>query len=93
MKKKPTITAAIVMIVVALACAFTACGKTQESPAAEELSYWMKTIRDDTPITQMVIPGSHDSGTVGMVSVCETQNKDFAAQLAVAPVTLTCAPG
>ena len=85
MKKKPTITAAIVMIVVALACAcaFTACGKTQESPAAEELSYWMKTIRDDTPITQMVIPGSHDSGTVGMVSVCETQNKDFAAQLAV----------
>ena len=75
---------AVILIIVALACAcvFAACESTIETPMVEELSSWMSMIEDDTLVTELVIPGTHDSGTLGMVSICETQNKDFAAQLA-----------
>ena len=81
MKKKYLIIFAVILIVCSLA-AVGACQKTQESEDVTELSYWMSYIKDDAPITDIAIPGTHDSGTLGMISVCETQNKDFAGQLA-----------
>ena len=81
MKKKYLIIFAAVLIACSLLAA-SACEKTQESEDVAELSYWMSYIKDDAPITDIAIPGTHDSGTLGMISVCETQNKDFAGQLA-----------
>lgn len=46
------------------------------------LTGWMSYISDDTPITQMAIPGSHDSGCYGMPWYAETQDLTFAEQLA-----------
>lgn len=46
------------------------------------LTQWMSYISDDTPITDMAIPGSHDSGCYDMPWYAETQDLTFAEQLA-----------
>lgn len=46
-----------------------------------ELSEWMNMIDDDAKITEIAIPGSHDSGTYGMIYLAETQDCSFEEQL------------
>lgn len=45
------------------------------------LTEWMSYVSDDAHITDMAIPGSHDSGCVGMPWYAATQDLDFAGQL------------
>lgn len=52
-----------------------------KNEAIEELSSWMSMIKDDTLVKELVIPGSHDSGTKGMPDTLETQDKDYYDQL------------
>ncbi len=46
-----------------------------------ELSSWMNMIDDSAKITNIAIPGSHDSGTYGMSYLAETQDCSFEEQL------------
>ena len=48
----------------------------------DALTEWMSYISDDTPVTRLAIPGSHDSGCSGMPWYAETQDLNFAEQLA-----------
>ncbi|MCQ2409312.1 MAG: phosphatidylinositol-specific phospholipase C domain-containing protein [Clostridia bacterium] len=52
-----------------------------DSLPCEELSSWMQYINDDTLITDIVIPGSHDSGTYTMAWHSETQSREIKDQL------------
>ena len=45
------------------------------------LTDWMQYIDDSAPITHIALPGSHDSGTIGMMSLAETQRSTIAEQL------------
>ena len=45
------------------------------------LTEWMSFIADETPITDMAIPGSHDSGCIEMPWYAATQDLTFAEQL------------
>ncbi len=45
------------------------------------LSSWMNMIDDNAKITEIAIPGSHDSGTYGMTYLTETQDCSLAEQL------------
>lgn len=47
-----------------------------------DMKSWMSMIEDDAKITEIAIPGSHDSGSYNMPYVAETQDFDFAGQLA-----------
>ena len=49
----------------------------------ESLSEWMKNIKDDTLISEIVIPGSHDAGTYDMLWLGETQTLNIEEQLNV----------
>ena len=46
----------------------------------EFLSKWMSYIRDDALLTNVVIAGSHDSGTQDMMWAAKTQDKTLAAR-------------
>lgn len=46
-----------------------------------QLSSWMNMINDDAKISEIAIPGSHDSGTYGMNYTAETQDCSFEEQL------------
>ena len=48
----------------------------------DALTEWMSYISDDAPVTRLAIPGSHDSGCSGMPWYAETQDLNFAVQLA-----------
>lgn len=48
----------------------------------DALTEWMSYISDDAPVTRLAIPGSHDSGCFGMPWYAETQDLNFAEQLA-----------
>ena len=48
----------------------------------DALTEWMRYISDDAPVTRLAIPGSHDSGCSGMPWYAETQDLNFAEQLA-----------
>jgi len=45
------------------------------------LNNWMKYISDDKKLIDLVIPGSHDSGTIGMNWLGNTQNYSIKEQL------------
>lgn len=47
----------------------------------EYLTEWMKYIDGDTPVTDLAIPGSHDSGCIEMPWYAVTQDLTFAEQL------------
>lgn len=55
--------------------------KKDSAKPPKQLSSWMSMIEDDAKITQIAIPGSHDSGTYGMHYTAETQDCSFAEQL------------
>lgn len=46
-----------------------------------KLNNWMKNISDDKKLVDLVIPGSHDSGTIGMNWLANTQNYSIKEQL------------
>ena len=48
----------------------------------EFLRSWMSYVSDDTLLTDMVIPGSHDSGTTKMMWAAKTQDKSIKEQMA-----------
>lgn len=48
----------------------------------DALTEWMSYISDDAPVTRLAISGSHDSGCSGMPWYAETQDLNFAEQLA-----------
>ena len=47
----------------------------------EYMENWMKYISDDALITDIAIPGSHDSGCIDMNYLAQTQDLTFAEQL------------
>lgn len=44
-------------------------------------SEWMSYIKDDTLIKEIVMPGSHDAGTIGMIYAAKTQSLPIHKQL------------
>lgn len=60
----------------------TACGQSiiDETPDPF-FSQWMSFLSDETAIRNIVIPGSHDAGSVTMPSAAETQNSYIRTQL------------
>lgn len=49
--------------------------------APSRLSHWMSDLPDDKKLTDLIIPGSHDSGTLGLLWAGETQNYSLSQQL------------
>lgn len=68
-----------------LVCVCTLVGVAQlaldKTDTCEFLGEWMRYIDDDALLTNIVIPGSHDAGTKGMMWMAETQDKSVADQL------------
>lgn len=76
---------AIIVLCISASCILCACqepSSTVSDEPVKELSNWMSMIDDNTLLTELVIPGSHDSGTMGMTFTAETQDKSYADQLA-----------
>lgn len=85
MKKFKILFISIIIVLSVSLLIFAACDNVPESTVSDEpvaeLSSWMSMIEDDTLLTELVIPGSHDSGTKGMNLVAETQDKTYLEQL------------
>lgn len=47
----------------------------------DDLSSWMNYIKDDTKLNEIIIPGTHDSGTYNMIYAAETQTLTIHEQL------------
>ncbi len=92
----------MVFTVALFGCIMTGCSKLEESaprlekmeeqtrakPAGYDSANWMGRLADDTPITAISIPGTHDSATFGVVGMdlpdisrCQNTDADFARQL------------
>ena len=85
MKKFKILFISIIIVLSVSLLIFAACDNVPESTVSDEpvaeLSSWMSMIEDNTLLTELVIPGSHDSGTKGMNLVAETQDKTYLEQL------------
>lgn len=85
MKKFKILFISIIIVLSVSLLIFAACDNVPESTVSDEpvaeLSSWMSMIEDDTLLTELVIPGSHDSGTKGMNLIAETQDKTYLEQL------------
>lgn len=85
MKKFRILFISIIIVLSVSLLIFAACDNVPESTVSDEpvaeLSSWMSMIEDDTLLTELVIPGSHDSGTKGMNLIAETQDKTYLEQL------------
>lgn len=85
--KKRNITLIVLgsVLLAIIICVCTLVGVAQlaldKTPSTEFLGEWMKYIDDDAKLTEIVIPGSHDAGTKGMMWMAETQDKSVADQL------------
>lgn len=70
----------IAVCAVAVMCsAFVACKGGEEVKTFEE--QWMSYISDETLVSEVVMPGSHDAGTMGSGKAFETQHSTIADQL------------
>lgn len=47
----------------------------------KDYSNWMANIKDETLVNEIVMPGSHDAGSYGMVWLGETQQFNIDEQL------------
>lgn len=56
-------------------------GATDKSVANAEAENWMRFLGDEIRLKDVVIPGSHDAGSVGMMWMAETQNRTVKEQL------------
>ncbi len=87
MKKKLKITIIVLscvllgIIICAGALIGVAPNALDDTPTTEFYGEWMKYIDDNAYLTDIVIPGSHDAGTKGMMWMAETQDKSVADQL------------
>ena len=85
MKKFRKLLIAIIIVLSISVFVLAACDNVPESTVSDEpvaeLSSWMSMIEDDTLLTELVIPGSHDSGAKGMNLFAETQDKTYLEQL------------
>ena len=72
-----------ILILLILFLYFALSGTCRLPAQTADPSYlsWMADIPDDTPLCQVVMPGSHDAGTVGMPWPVETQHCSIASQL------------
>ncbi len=55
-----------------------------EPPIKSDLSHnkeWMQNLKDSAKLTEIVLPGSHDAGSYGMVALSETQGSYIIDQL------------
>ncbi len=71
----------IVVCVTALSLFGYAFNAHDEVEPTSFLSDWMATLKDDALLTDIVIPGSHDAGTKGMMWAAKTQDKSILEQL------------
>lgn len=67
--------------IVALGLGLYAARADEPTQPADVLSYWMDYVEDATLLKKVAIPGSHDSGTTGMLYVSETQGRSIIDQL------------
>lgn len=68
--------------VVALCFAFAACNGGEEVDDTRTFEEsWMSYISDETAVSSVVMPGSHDAGTLGSDVACETQHSTIERQL------------
>lgn len=84
MKKKILTIAGVPLLVAALlflGLYINGTCRYRNQKAEEFYSSWMAEIPDDTPLREVVIPGSHDAGTVGMPWLGRTQNYSIGTQL------------
>lgn len=78
------INACILIISIVLSAAgvsliFTGCSKGDKW---QPMNDWMSSIKDEALLKNVVMPGSHDTGTYDLEYVAQTQNRDMSAQLA-----------
>lgn len=78
MRKIVSYILAICIIIVCLT-SFCSCSKATLN---EFYGKWLEYIKDETLLTDVVIPGSHDAGSNGMLWLAETQSTDIDIQLA-----------
>jgi uncharacterized lipoprotein YehR (DUF1307 family) len=76
---KRSLTAIIIVLIMIFS--LTGCNKEKADPDVEFYYSWMDNIKDDTLIKDIVIPGSHDAGTMGMIYAAETQSATIQKQL------------
>ena len=77
-----TIVCVVVCIgIVVGAMAGSAQRAIDDEKATPFLSSWMSYVKDDTLLTQTVIPGAHDAGSIGMMWAAETQDKSIGEML------------
>ena len=78
---------AILIIIAIILCAYPyavrlfANGAIDRTAAEPEMSSWMRDIKDEAKVSEIVIPGSHDAGTAGFSWLAETQNRSIKDQL------------
>lgn len=73
------------LLLIALCLTLCACTDPNLPAPGEEinvnLNQWMEKIPDNTLLKNIKIPGSHDAGSIGMLSAACTQSDDIKAQL------------
>lgn len=79
MKKRIILVAICVLMLVTMLAACAPKGTTIN--VTDFSKNWMNYIDDSAKITKIAIPGSHDSGTIGMNSMYCTQNSKIGDQL------------
>lgn len=79
--KKKTIVALVMVLAVSsiFSMSLAGCNKGQKG---NSISCWMSYINDDVLLKNLVIPGSHDTGTYDLNYVSQTQYKNMEEQLA-----------
>ncbi len=68
-----------IVVFFGLDAAFNTCQLPSEETYTN--TNWMNNIKDDSKLSEIVIPGAHDAGTDGMLFLGETQHKDIDNQL------------
>lgn len=83
MKKKLSIICAFILTLVVSVASFAGCsnGDAKAKTYDEFFSQWQSYIKDETPLKEVVIAGSHDACTRGMMPQAETQSELLESQL------------
>lgn len=79
--KKKFLILIISVIIMATATLFVCCDNDTNDYSDVDYSQWMKNLSNDAVLNQIAMPGSHDAGSVGMISFAETQSTDILTQL------------
>lgn len=72
--------AVAIIVLLSLSFLLIGCNKKTE-PSDDTYINWMKDLKDEIRLKDVVIPGSHDAGTQGMVIWAETQEHSVLTQL------------